>query len=53
MRSVQGFLSTEHPEADRVSVFAGREVSCDPAEQKQVSVLPLQEMPRRWNVSRL
>jgi len=48
-----GFLPTEHPEANRVPLLARREVSCDPAEQEPVSVLPVQEMPRRRHVPRL
>ena len=49
--TVAGLLPAEYPEADRVPVSPRWQVSGHPPQSQQVSVLSLQEMPRRRNVT--
>lgn len=47
VRRLQGILPPEHPEADRVPLPAGWQVSGDTAQPESVSVLSVQKVSRR------
>lgn len=45
---ILGILSTQHSEANRVQMFARREMHGNPAKSQSMPVLPIQEMSVRW-----